>query len=48
MDALTARLLAVGLFDQFIKDDARNLKQFRFGREPYGSAALPWSWDDLE
>ncbi|QDO51710.1 helix-turn-helix transcriptional regulator [Streptomyces sp. RLB3-5] len=36
----------VGLFDQFIEiNDHR--EQFRFGREPDGSAASLWMWEDL-
>jgi hypothetical protein len=45
--ALAERLPAVGLFDVFnMNDDHR--ERYRFGREPDGSAAEPWSWDDLQ
>ncbi|MFF9819796.1 hypothetical protein [Streptomyces sp. NPDC014006] len=47
LNVLTARLPALGFFEQFIGAEG-NLGQFRFGREPNGSAASPWSWDDLE
>ncbi|TXS35029.1 hypothetical protein EAO75_45480, partial [Streptomyces sp. uw30] len=45
--ALVERLPAAGHFDQFIRIvDQR--ERFSFGREPNGSAAAPWTWDDLE
>ncbi|MFH8371847.1 hypothetical protein, partial [Streptomyces sp. NPDC018031] len=44
---LAARLPAAGHFGRFIKiSDHRS--RFRFGREPDGSAAPSWAWDDLE
>ncbi|MFF3202296.1 hypothetical protein [Streptomyces sp. NPDC002962] len=46
-DALATRAAALGLFEEFIEAEGK-LEQFRFGREPNGSAASPWSWDDLE
>ncbi|MGW1728071.1 hypothetical protein ACWCQK_34885 [Streptomyces sp. NPDC002306] len=45
--ALLARLPAVGRFDLFLEAGA-GPEQFRFGREPDGTAAPPWTWDDLE
>lgn len=45
--ALTERLPAAGLFDEFLKIGKRR-ETFRFGREPDGSPAPPWTWDDLE
>ena len=44
---LTDRLPGEGLFDVFLKHQARQ-DQFRFGREPDGSPAAPWSWEDLD
>ncbi|MFE7183081.1 hypothetical protein [Streptomyces erythrochromogenes] len=46
-DALATRIPVARLLNQFFEDEG-NLKQFRFGREPNGSAAPSWSWDDLE
>ncbi|TKK91428.1 hypothetical protein FDA94_01165 [Herbidospora galbida] len=44
---LVARLPAAGRFAAFLDiDDHR--ERFTFGREPDGSAAAPWSWEDLE
>ena len=44
---LTRRVPATGHFDLFIKIiDAP--ERFRFGREPDGSPAAPWTWQDLE
>ncbi|WP_214104029.1 hypothetical protein [Acrocarpospora catenulata] len=44
---LADRLLAVGQLHHFLAiSDHR--KRFRFGREPDGSAAVPWTWDDLQ
>ncbi|MCX4761901.1 hypothetical protein OG562_13135 [Streptomyces sp. NBC_01275] len=46
IDTLGARLSAMGLFARFIElSDHRN--RFRFGREPNGSAASLWTWEDL-
>ncbi|MGX4690730.1 hypothetical protein [Streptomyces sp. JNUCC 63] len=45
--ALAARLPAAGHFNQFIKVGG-NREQFRLGREPDGSVAPSWTWDDLE
>jgi L-fucose mutarotase/ribose pyranase (RbsD/FucU family) len=45
--ALAARLPAAGHFAQFIKT-SDHVDRFRFGREPDGSAAPSWVWDDLE
>jgi hypothetical protein len=44
--ALAARLPAVGMFELFLQQDSR-ADQFRFGREPDGTPAAPWDWDDL-
>ncbi|MFG1711025.1 hypothetical protein ACFLIM_48490 [Nonomuraea sp. M3C6] len=44
---LAERFPALGHFKEFLKiSDHR--EWFRFGREPDGSAALPWTRDDLE
>ncbi|MFD0903304.1 hypothetical protein [Actinomadura sediminis] len=43
---LTARLPAAGMFDLFAAN-AEHGERYRFGREPDGSPAPPWSWDDL-
>ncbi|MFJ4513060.1 hypothetical protein [Streptomyces sp. NPDC088816] len=47
VDGLVARLPTAGHFNQFIKV-GDNREQFRFGREPDGSVAPSWTWDDLE
>ncbi|MEU0390030.1 hypothetical protein [Streptomyces chartreusis] len=44
---LLERLPAAGLFDLFINLGG-NRKQFRLGREPDGSAAPRWTWNDLD
>ncbi|WP_435220556.1 hypothetical protein [Streptomyces sp. Tue6028] len=44
---LATRLPGVGLFSEFTKIDS-HAERFRFGREPDGSAAVSWTWDDLE
>ncbi|MEV0239925.1 hypothetical protein AB0I06_08320 [Streptomyces sp. NPDC050674] len=44
---LTERLPAVGHFDWFI-NLGRNQEQYRLGREPDGSAAPAWTWNDLD
>ncbi|MEV7581643.1 hypothetical protein, partial [Streptomyces erythrochromogenes] len=44
---LTERLPAAGHFDEFLMSGG-NSKRFRFGREPDGTAAAPWTWDDLD
>lgn len=41
---LDQRLPAIGRFD---KTSADYKTRFRFGREPDGSPAAPWGWDDL-
>ncbi len=46
-EALTARLPKEGLFDLFCKE-ANNQEAYKFGREPDGSAAVTWGWDDLD
>ncbi|MFI9245905.1 hypothetical protein ACIGXF_25805 [Streptomyces sp. NPDC053086] len=42
--ALTERLPAAEAFDLFTE----HREGYRFGREPDGSAASPWSWENLE
>ncbi|MFI9255789.1 hypothetical protein [Streptomyces sp. NPDC053069] len=44
---LAERLPAAGHFDLYIQmiNDAQ---RFMYGREPDGSAAAPWTWEDLE
>ena len=44
---LTDRLPGEGFFDDFLKQQVRR-DQFRFGREPDGSPAAPWAWEDLD
>lgn len=44
--ALAERLPAVGRFDEF-PDLVKRRERFRFGREPDGSPAESWGWDDL-
>jgi alkanesulfonate monooxygenase SsuD/methylene tetrahydromethanopterin reductase-like flavin-dependent oxidoreductase (luciferase family) len=45
--ALIEHLPATGRFREFLQvSDHRS--RFRFGREPDGSAAPSWAWDDLE
>ncbi|MEU6277637.1 hypothetical protein ABZ871_35330 [Streptomyces populi] len=45
--ALAERLPAAGLFDLFLSL-GENREQFRLGREPDGSAAPSWTWEDLD
>ncbi|HWG62848.1 MAG TPA: hypothetical protein VG253_14185 [Streptosporangiaceae bacterium] len=45
--ALKERLPAEGFLVLFLTQSARRA-EFRFGREPHGSAADPWDWDDLD
>ncbi|MEV6824777.1 hypothetical protein [Amycolatopsis sp. NPDC051102] len=40
------RLPAAGHFDRFLEADD-HATRFRFGREPDGTPAEPWTWDDL-
>ncbi|MBO4270908.1 hypothetical protein [Microbispora triticiradicis] len=47
MVALAERLPAAGLFDELLQIDGYG-ERFRFGREPDGSAAGRWGWEDLE
>jgi hypothetical protein len=47
VEALAAPFLAARHFDQFIEISGHR-DRFRFGREPDGSAAHSWTWDDLE
>ncbi|MFF6815172.1 hypothetical protein ACFZAG_35600 [Streptomyces sp. NPDC012403] len=44
---LAARLPAAGHFGWFLGISDHRIR-FRFGREPDGSAAPSWAWDDLE
>ncbi|WP_331745769.1 hypothetical protein [Streptomyces virginiae] len=46
-DVLATRLPAVGKFKEFSTLSGHS-QTFRFGREPDGSAATPWAWEDLE
>ncbi|MGP4114437.1 hypothetical protein ACTWP5_26440 [Streptomyces sp. 4N509B] len=46
-DVLVARLPAAGRFFEFLGIDGHR-ERFRFGREPDGSAAAAWTWEDLE
>ncbi|WP_131739017.1 hypothetical protein [Actinomadura roseirufa] len=44
---LVGRLPAAGLFGRFI-EVADHKERFRFGREPDGTPAAPWRWEDLD
>ena len=44
---LVARLPAAGMFGLFLHQD-RRADRFWFGREPDGTPAAPWDWDDLD
>jgi hypothetical protein len=44
---LVERLPAAGAFGRFLGVCGQGEK-FRFGREPDGSPADAWSWDDLD
>lgn len=44
--ALAERLPAVGKFGAFLQIGER-AERYSFGREPDGSPAAPWGWDDL-
>ncbi|MEU1875776.1 hypothetical protein ABZ470_00565 [Streptosporangium sp. NPDC020072] len=46
-NTLVERLPGAGYFDQFVQIGDHG-KRFKFGREPDGSAASSWTWDDLE
>ncbi|MFD9462002.1 hypothetical protein [Streptomyces sp. NPDC060027] len=46
-EVLAQRLPAAGLFGAFIMIGGHQ-EQFRYGREPDGSAAVPWTWEELE
>ena len=35
------------MFELFLKQEGR-ADQFRFGREPDGTPATPWGWEDLD
>jgi hypothetical protein len=43
---LVDRLPAEGLFDLFAKQPG-HMERYRLGREPDGSPAPPWGWEDL-
>ena len=45
--ALAARLPSAGIFELSLKQEGP-ADQFRFGREPEGTPAAPWGWDDLD
>jgi len=45
--ALAARLPTAGMFRLFLKQDG-HADRFRFGRDPDGTPATPWRWDDLD
>jgi uncharacterized protein YidB (DUF937 family) len=45
--ALAARLPAIGMFGLFLQQEG-HADQFQFGREPDGTPAAPWDWDDLD
>ncbi|GAB3436860.1 hypothetical protein GCM10027436_16070 [Actinophytocola sediminis] len=45
---LTQRLTAYGFYYFVSHELVDNQDQFQFGREPDGTAATPWSWDDLQ
>ncbi|WLQ69360.1 hypothetical protein [Streptomyces glycanivorans] len=47
LGVLVGRLPAAGCFDQF-REFCEGPGRFRFGREPEGSAAASWTWEDLE
>ncbi|MFC9871708.1 hypothetical protein [Nocardia salmonicida] len=47
-DALSDRLPGSGLFALFRRSHPGRAQQFRFGREPDGTRAPQWTWDDLE
>jgi hypothetical protein len=46
-DALIARMPAEGQFSLSLEQSG-NREQYRFGREPDGSKAPRWGWDDLD
>ncbi|MCO5999826.1 hypothetical protein [Actinoallomurus rhizosphaericola] len=46
-DVVIERLPAAGSFDEFC-ELVDHPERFRFGREPDGSPAAPWAWDDLD
>jgi hypothetical protein len=45
--APAARRPAAGGFGLLLEQEGR-ADQFRFGREPDGTPAAPWDWDDLD
>jgi transcriptional regulator with XRE-family HTH domain len=47
MPKVVNRLPAAGMFRLYLKQQGSQAK-FRFGRDPDGSPAAPWRWDDLE
>ena len=44
--ALVSRLPSAGMFGLFLEQKGP-ADQFRFGREPDGTPAVPWGWEDL-
>jgi hypothetical protein len=44
---LIDRLASEGLFNLFC-EQVDSPTRYKFGREPNGSPALPWRWDDLD
>jgi hypothetical protein len=46
-EVLLARLPAAGLF-YIVRHQGDNAVRFRYGRDPDGSPAEPWGWDDLD
>ena len=47
LETLVSRLPAEGWFDLFT-EPADHQMRYRWGREPDGSPARPWGWDDLD
>ncbi|MFJ5646269.1 hypothetical protein [Streptomyces sp. NPDC093223] len=45
--ALNLRFPAMGQYGQYI-ELVDSPERFRFGREPDGTPAPPWTWDDVE
>ncbi|MFJ2568293.1 hypothetical protein ACIO02_36155 [Streptomyces sp. NPDC087568] len=47
ISTLIERLPAAGYIDRFVELSDHE-KRYRFGREPDGQPAAPWTWEDLE
>jgi hypothetical protein len=45
--ALTTWMPTAGMFRLFLEQEG-HADKFRFGREPDGTPAAPWDWDDLD